>query len=153
MLEFSDQDRRLLNALQTDARLSLADLAEAAGIGTSTVWRKVQEFEAEGLLKGRVALLDPKRAGAGLCVFATVRLKDHGEEAIKAFTRTIQSHPQIMEAHAISGTADYIVKIRCADVEEYEAFMTQSLLRNDIVKSVNSAFSLKEMKYTTALPH
>lgn len=151
-MEFSDQDRLLLAALQKDANRSLAELAQEAGMGTSTVWRKVQEFEAAGLIKGRVALLDPKGTGAGLCVFATVQLENHSEEAIRTFARILRSHPEIMEAHAISGTADYILKVRCKDVESYEAFMTHKLLRSEVVRSVNSAFSLKEMKYTTALP-
>ena len=151
-MEISDQERRLLQALQADAGASLAALAEAAGVATSTAWRKVQEFEKLGLIKGRVALLDPALADARLCVFATVRLDDHSEEAIAGFASVIRSHPQIMEAHAISGTADYMLKIRCRDVEAYEQFMTHSLLRSPYVKSVVSSFSLKELKYTTALP-
>ncbi len=151
-MKLSDQERRLLQAVQADAAASLANLAAAAGIATSTAWRKVQEFEKLGLIKGRVALLDPALADARLCVFATVRLGDHSEEAIAGFATVIRSHPQIMEAHAISGTADYMLKIRCRDVEGYETFMTHHLLRSRYVKSVVSSFSLKELKYTTALP-
>lgn len=151
-MKLSDQERRLLGALQRDAAASLAELAETAGMATSTVWRKVQEFESVGLLRGRVALLDPAKADARLCVFATVRLSDHAEAAITGFSSVIHAHPEIMEAHAISGTADYILKIRCRDVEAYELFMTQTLLRSAFVKSVVSSFSLKELKYTTALP-
>lgn len=151
-MKFSDQEKALLDALQRDAGLSLADLAAQAGMATSTVWRKVQEFEAVGLLRGRVALLDPAQADARLCVFATVRLADHAEASIAGFSTVIRAHPQIMEAHAVSGTADYILKIRCTDVEAYESFMTHTLLRSPFVKSVVSSFSLKELKYTTALP-
>ena len=151
-MKFSGQEWALLQALQSNAALSLAELAEVAGVGTSTAWRKVQEFEAAGIIRGRVALLDPARTGAGLCIFATVRLSDHSEATIAAFSRVIRSHPEIMEAHSISGTSDYMLKIRCADVAAYEAFMTHNLLRNDTVKSVESSFSLKELKYTTALP-
>lgn len=121
-------------------------------MAASTVWRKVQELEATGVIRGRVALLDPKKAGLGLCVFATVRLAEHGEAAVAGFASIVRSHPEIMEAHAISGTADYILKIRCADVESYEVFMSQVLLRSAIVKSVVSSFSLRELKYTTELP-
>lgn len=151
-MELSDQERRLLNALQTDGAASLAELAERAGVATSTVWRKVQEFENVGLLLGRVALLDPSKADVRLCVFATVRLSDHTEAAVAGFAAVIHAHHEIMEAHAVSGTADYILKIRCRDVEAYELFMTQTLLRSAFVKSVVSSFSLKELKYTTALP-
>ncbi len=152
IMKISDQDRALLRIMQADASASLAQLAETCGMATSTVWRKVQDFEAAGLLVGRVALLDPKAVGAGLCVFATVRLKDHSEEAIAGFARVVAAQPNILEAHAISGGADYMLKIRCRDVEDYEAFMTQNLLRAGVVKSVESAFSLKALKFTTALP-
>ena len=151
-MKISDQERKLLRALQSDAAAPLAALAEAAGMASSTVWRKVQEFEKLGLIRGRVALLDPAKADVRLCVFATVRLADHGEETIARFASVIAAHPEIMEAHAISGSADYMLKIRCADVETYESFMTGTLLRSSLVKSVVSSFSLKELKYTTALP-
>ncbi|WP_108816481.1 Lrp/AsnC family transcriptional regulator [Loktanella sp. Alg231-35] len=151
-MKLSDQERQLLQALQANAAASLADLAAAAGVATSTAWRKVQDFEKLGVIKGRVALLDPALSDARLCVFATVRLEDHSEDAISGFASVIRSHPQIMEAHAISGTADYMLKIRCSDVEAYDAFMTHHLLRSPFVKSVVSSFSLKELKYTTALP-
>lgn len=151
-MKFSSQEVALLRALQGDAAASLADLAATAGVATSTAWRKVQEFEKLGLIRGRVALLDPAQADARLCVFATVRLADHAEASIAAFATVIRAHPEIMEAHAVSGTADYILKIRCRDVETYEQFMTHTLLRSPVVKSVVSSFSLKELKYTTALP-
>ncbi len=151
-MKISNQDKVLLRELQQDAGASLAQLADRCGMATSTVWRKVQEFEAAGLLVGRVAILDPKAAGAGLCVFATVRLKDHSEAAIAGFARVVSTQPHILEAHAISGGADYMLKIRCRDVEDYEVFMSQHLLRAGVVKSVESAFSLKALKFTTALP-
>lgn len=151
-MEFSGSERALLKALQADAGLSLAELGRQAGMAASTAWRKVQEFEAVGLIRRRVALLDPKKAGAGLCVFAQVRLADHSEEALSGFARLVTSHPEIMEAHAITGTADYMLKIRCHDVEAYEAFMTGHLLRAPHVGGVTSAFSLRQMKYTTELP-
>ena len=116
-MKFSSQEVALLRALQGDAASSLADLAATAGVATSTAWRKVQEFEKLGLIRGRVALLDPAQADARLCVFATVRLADHAEASIAAFATVIRAHPEIMEAHAVSGTADYILKIRCRDVE------------------------------------
>lgn len=148
----SDQDRALLREIQRDASLSLAALGARVGMAQSTVWRKLQEFEAAGLLKARVALLDPARAGVKLCVFASVSLEDHSEQSVADFARVVATHPEILECHAVSGTADYILKIRVADVEAYEQFMTHALLRNRHVRAVVSSFSLKEIKYVTALP-
>lgn len=151
-MELSDQELLLLNRLQQSASDSLADLATHAGMATSTAWRKVQEFESRGLIRGRVALLDPAQVDAKLCIFATVRLSDHSQDAVDGFASIVARHPQIMEAHAISGSFDYILKIRCKDVDDYEVFMSHNLLRSALVKSVVSSFSLRALKYTTALP-
>lgn len=151
-MEFSDPERALLREIQRDAAASLAELGDRAGMAQSTVWRKLQEFEAAGIVTGRVALLDPRKVGAGLCVFASVSLHDHAEEAVNAFARAVRDYPEIQECYAVSGTADYILKIRVADVEAYEQFMTHRLLRNPHVRSVVSSFALKEIKYATALP-
>ncbi|MEM6637927.1 MAG: Lrp/AsnC family transcriptional regulator [Pseudomonadota bacterium] len=152
MAEFSNQEKALLRMIQADAALSLSALAEQVGMAQSTVWRKLQEFDARGLIRGRVALLDPAQAGARLCVLASVSLHDHDEEAVAGFAGLIRRLPEVLECHSVSGNADYILKIRCHDVEAYEAFMTRHLLRSPFVRSVVSSFVLKEIKSTTALP-
>lgn len=151
-MELSDPEIAILREIQRDASASLADIAGRTGMAQSTVWRKLQELEAAGVIKGRVALLSPAKTGAKLCVFASVSLSDHSEEALADFARVVRSHPEIMECHALSGTSDYILKVRVSDVEAYERFMTHNLLRNAHVRSVVSSFALKELKYTTELP-
>jgi Lrp/AsnC family transcriptional regulator len=151
-MEFTDPERMLLREIQRDSALSLAELSTRCGMAQSTVWRKLQEFEAAGLIRARVALLDPAKVGAKLCVLASIRLHDHSEEAVAGFTRMVGHHPEILECHSVSGTADYILKVRVADVEAYEAFMSLNLLRSPYVRSVVSSFVLKEIKATTALP-
>ena len=118
----------------------------------STLWRRLNELEKAGVIRRRVALLDPKKAGAGLCVFATVSLTDHSEASVAAFARLVQGHGEVLECHAVTGTADYILKIRTSDVEAYEHFMTHALLRSGVVRAVQSSFSLKRLKDTTELP-
>ena len=151
-MKFSDQDLRLIREIQQDASLSLGELAERTGMAQSTVWRRLQDFGASGLIRKRVALLDPAKAGCKLCVLASVSLRDHTEEAVSAFASLVGRHPEIMECHAVSGAADYIMKVRVEDVEAYERFMTHNLLRSPYVRSVVSSFSLKEIKCSTELP-
>lgn len=151
-MEFSNPERALLRAVQSDASASLAELAGRVGMAQSTVWRKLQDFDAAGLVRRRVALIDPAKAGAKLCVFAQVTLESHAEATVAGFARMVALHPEIMECHAISGTADYILKIRVADVEAYEQFMSANLLRSQHVRTVVSSFSLREIKYTTEVP-
>jgi Lrp/AsnC family transcriptional regulator len=151
-MKISDQERAILREIQRDASLSLAELAERVASASSTIWRKLNEMEAAGIIRRRVALLDPAKVGARLVVFASVSLKDHTEDAVSAFARLIADHPEILECHAVSGGSDYILKIRVADVEAYEHFMSGTLLRSSLIRSVYSSFGLKELKSTTELP-
>lgn len=142
----------ILETLQRDSSLSAAKLAETLGMAPSTLWRKVQELEAAGVIRGRVALLDPEKIGCKLTVLAAITLRDHAEETVTGFQRLIETRPEVTECLATSGSADYSLKIRVADVEAYERFMTQTLLRSSFVREVQSSFVLKELKHTTALP-
>lgn len=151
-MNFNNQDRKLLDALQRDSSLPLGELANSLGMSQSTVWRRVKEFEETGLITARVALLDPTKTGVGLCVLANVTLHDHTEEAVSALENLVSRHPEIQECYTLSGVADYQMKIRVTDVAAYEAFMSQNLLRHPHIRSVQSSFVLKEIKSTTALP-
>ncbi|MBP2560900.1 Lrp/AsnC family transcriptional regulator [Neorhizobium galegae] len=144
--------RKLLQLVQAGDGSSLAELAEKAGMSQSTAWRKIQELEAEGVIRKRVALLDPAKLDLKLCIVAHVTLEDHHEEAIEAFAAVVRDRPEIMECYALSGTFDYMLKIRARDVEAYEAFMTRHLMRNPHVRNVVSSFVLRELKSTTELP-
>ncbi|MEM6387796.1 MAG: Lrp/AsnC family transcriptional regulator [Pseudomonadota bacterium] len=151
-MEISDLDRRILRELQRDASLSLAVLSERLGMAQSTLWRRVHDLEAAKAINRRVAVLDPALVGVSLCILAQVTLEDHSEEAVDAFTRLVELHPEIQECHKVSGMADYVLKIRAVDVAAYEAFQTRYLLRSPYIRSVQSSFVLKEVKSTTELP-
>lgn len=151
-MKFSEPEIRLLREIQRDASLSLAELATRCGMAQSTVWRKLQEFETAGLVRARVALLDPAKAGCKLTVMASISLQDHAEETVTGFARLIEGQPSIVECFATSGGADYMLKIRVKDVEAYERFMTHTLLRSSYVREVHSSFVLKELKSTTEIP-
>ena len=151
-MEFSTPERALLQELQRDCSQSLAQIAQTCGMAQSTVWRKVQEMEAQGVITSRVALLNAAHVGCKLTVLAAVTLSDHAENTVAGFARLIEGHPEIIECLATSGGFDYSLKIKVADVEAYEQFMTHTLLRSNYVRSVQSSFVLKELKSTTALP-
>lgn len=152
MKETGISDRRLLQLVQADSGLSLAELAEKAGMSQSSAWRKIQDLEADGVIRKRVTLLDPKKLDLKLCAIAHVTLEDHHEEAVASFAAVVRAQPEIMECYALSGTFDYMLKIRAKDVESYEAFMTRYLMRNPHVRTVVSSFVLRELKFSTELP-
>ena len=151
-MEFSDQEKLLLREVQADATLSLADLSARTGIAQSTLWRKLNELEAAGVIRARVALLDRAKVGAKLCVLAQISLTDHSDTSVAGFTALVRRLPEVLECHSVSGQADYMLKVRVRDVEAYEAFMSHNLLRSPFVRAVVSSFVMKEIKTTTALP-
>lgn len=152
MKESGNPERKLLQLVQADASLSLAELAEKSGMSQSSAWRKVQELEASGVIRKRVTLLEPRKLDLKLCVIAHVTLEDHHEEAVASFAAVVEERPEIMECFALSGTSDYMLKIRAKDVEDYDAFMTRFLMRNPHVRTVVSSFVLRELKFSTELP-
>ena len=152
MKETGIAERKLLQLVQADSSLSLSELADRAGMSQSSAWRKIQELEAEGIIRKRVTLLDAKKLDLKLCVIAHVTLEDHHEEAVASFARVMEERPEIMECYALSGTFDYMLKIRAKDVESYDAFMTRYLMRNPHVRTVVSSIVLRELKFSTELP-
>lgn len=152
MKESGNPERKLLQLVQSDGSLSLAELAEKSGMSQSSAWRKVQDLEASGVIRKRVTLLDPRKLDLKLCVIAHVTLEDHHEEAVASFAAVVRDRPEIMECFALSGTSDYMLKIRAKDVEDYDTFMTRYLMRNPHVRTVVSSFVLRELKFSTELP-
>jgi len=146
------QDIAVLRHLQKDGLATLDALASATAMSSASVWRRIRSLEDAGVIAGRVALVDPARAGLALCVFADVSLKDHSPEQRRDFETFVQNAPEIMECHATSGGRDYLLKVRVADMSEYEAFLMERLLAHPSVASANSGFALRDVKYTTALP-
>ena len=151
-MDFSANDLALLREIQRDSGRKLGEIAEAADLPQSTAWRRVDTLEKAGVIRARVGLLDPKSLNCALLVLASVALKDHSESSLAGFARLIEARPEIMECFAVSGAADYMLKVRVADVEAYDRFMTTVLLRSDVVQSVQSNFVLRELKSTTELP-
>ena len=151
-MKFNTSERKLLRELQRDGNQPLARIAKNCAMAQSTVWRKIQEFEARGTILRRVALLSPAQLDCKFTVLAAITLTDHSEKVVSGFVELARRHPEIVECLSTSGVSDYRLKIRIGDVEAYEAFLTHVLLRSPFVKEVHSSFVLKEIKSTTDLP-
>lgn len=154
-METNDLDRasrQILEALQADARLSTQALAEKVGLSATPVWRRVKEMEERGLIRGHVALLDREKLGLSICVLANVSLVRHSEGAVEQFERLVATQREIIECHAITGEADYVIKVVAADMKAYDAFLQQHIFKLPGVSSVRSNVVLREVKYETALP-
>ncbi|MEM7547726.1 MAG: Lrp/AsnC family transcriptional regulator [Pseudomonadota bacterium] len=145
------RDLAILALLQRDATATLEALAEVAALSPASAWRRVKALEDAGVIAARVALVDPRKVGRGLCAFADVSLHDHAQENRAAFERFILAAEEVMECHSTAGARDYLLKIRVPDVAAYEAFLMEGLLAHPAVASASSSFSLRELKYATAL--
>jgi len=150
--ELDRASRQILEALQADARLSTQALADKVGLSATPVWRRVKEMEERGLIRGHVALLDREKLGLSICVLANVSLVRHSEGAVEQFERLVSTQREIIECHAITGEADYVIKVVAADMKAYDAFLQQHIFKLPGVASVRSNVVLREVKYDTALP-
>lgn len=145
-------ERAILEALQEDARLSIQDLSQRIGLSTSPTWRRVKALEAEGVIRGYVALVDPAMVGSGQCVFAHVTLIKHDRSGVEAFERIVLSRPEVMECFSTTGQADYLLRIVVEDARAYERFLQEAVFACPAVQHIHSNFALREIKFTTRVP-
>lgn len=145
-------DRRILRELQPNAHLSNRDLAERVGLSPAPCWRRVRRLEKEGFVAGYVTLLDAEAVGLPVTAYLHVSLDDHHAQTVKRFDDLIQSLPEVLECHAMSGQTDYLLKVVARSMSDYEAFLSRYLLPVAAVRSVNTSFVLKRKKLTTVLP-
>jgi Lrp/AsnC family transcriptional regulator len=145
-------DRKILGMLQQDASLSAGQIGDAIGLSQSQCWRRIERLQAAGIIQRRIAVLDRKRLGLNVVLFAQVKLLRHGENAVPEFTSAVQQFPEIVECHTLLGNVDFLLKIVTTDLEAYERFFVGRLSRLPMVQEVNTLISLSEIKTAAGLP-
>ncbi len=124
-------DWSLVSALQDDASLTNAALAERIGLSASQVSRRRQRLEQEGVIRGYRALLEPDAVGLGMTVFVHVALDTHTRDNARRFRDLVRLTPAVLEAHALTGEADYLIKLAVADLKELSALVNEVLLPHE----------------------
>lgn len=152
MTDFTETDRRLLSALQSDGKIKMQDLATKLQMSLSPVWRRVRKYEETGLIANYVALLSQKLLGLNALAYVHVSLIDHTEDSIRAFDDFVARESQIIECCSITGHDDYLLKVVARDPEGLETFLMQRVLALGIVRNSTTHFVLRQKKFTTALP-
>lgn len=147
-----DMDRKILSVLQADSSQSVAEMAEKVGLSHTPFWRRLKRLEKDGVIRERVSILDPKKLGLDITVFANIKLRQHDEETLEAFERDVAAFPEVVECYSMSGETDYVVRALVASIEEYERLLKRKLLHLPGVVAINSHFALKCIKLTTRLP-
>lgn len=150
-MELDRIDRRLLEALQQDATLTVAELAERAGLSKSACWRRVQRLEDSGVIAARVTLLDQEQLGLNLTVYSAIRTHEHTADWFARFYRMVTAMPNVMEVHRLSGDIDYLIRAVVPDMRSYDEMYKDMIAKVDLY-DVSSSFSMEKIKYTTALP-
>lgn len=145
-------DRNILAAMQDQPDLSTGEIAERVGLSNTPCWRRIKKLEADGVIAGKVILLNAKALGLSVNVFAEIRLRQHDEETLLALEAAVARQPEIVECFSVSGDSDYMARIVTQSIETYENFLKKVLLHLPGVAAVNSRFALGCVKMTTALP-
>ncbi len=145
-------DRKILDLLQRDGRLSNAELAEQVSLSPSPCLRRVRALEEAGVIRQYVALVDPARIGLGLLAYVVVKLEKRGRMPVDEFSRAVQAWPEVVACYAMTGDMDYLLRVQVEDLEHFSRFVLDRLLQHPGVIDVKSNFVLERIKDTTALP-
>jgi Lrp/AsnC family transcriptional regulator, leucine-responsive regulatory protein len=141
-----NQDRAIMRALQKNARLSNAELAESVGMSTTACWNRTRQLEAEGYIRGYVALLDQQKLGFADVVLIEVTLDRHDENALARFGDELATLPEVLEAYLVSGEYDYLIKVAVDGTAGYERFLREKLYKISGIRHSRSMFALRCMK-------
>ena len=146
-----DIDLRLLRCLQDDASISMDELAGRTNLSRNACWRRVKRMEERGVIRGRVALVDPEAVGLGLSVFVVIRTNAHERDWLGKFEEAVRTLPEIQGAHRMSGDIDYVLRLRVPNVRGYDRFY-QRLIAKVPIADISASFVMDDIKDTTALP-
>ena len=143
-----DIDIMLLKTLQKNAKLTTKELAEAVNLTTTPVFERQKRLERQGYIKKYIAVLDPEKLGLGLLVFCKVKLQQINHEQADAFARQIMRITEVTECYNTSGSYDYLLKVRAADMKQYQEFILNKLGKLDNLASIESTFVMDEIKHS-----
>ena len=151
MNELDKFDYAILDALQADATLSIAALSEKVGLSSTPCWKRLKRLEEDGIIETRVAIVNRKKVGLPVTVFVSISTTAHDEQWLKKFAAAVIALPEVMEFHRMSGDIDYLLKVATTDIDGYDRFY-KKLIKTAQLSGVSSAFSMEQIKFTTALP-
>lgn len=144
-------DHKILAILQDDCTIAVAEIAQSVGLSATPCWRRIQNLEKAGVIRGRVALLDAKALGVGVTVFVGLKTSQHSREWLETFAQAISVIDEVVEFYRMSGDVDYLLKIVVPDIDGFDAVYKRLISVVDF-SDVTSSFAMEEIKYTTALP-
>jgi Lrp/AsnC family transcriptional regulator len=144
-------DRKILDILQQDCTLPVAEIGKRVGLSTTPCWRRIQKLEELGVIQSRVAILDAKKVNVGVTVFVSITTSHHTQDWLDRFHAALNEFPEVVEFYRMSGQVDYLLRVVVPDIERYDTFYKKLIGRIEL-SDVSSAFAMEQIKFTTALP-
>jgi Lrp/AsnC family transcriptional regulator len=145
------KDKAILMALQDNADVTVAELADRIGLSKSACWRRIQNLEEAGVIGAKVTLLNQQALGLNLTVYSAIRTHEHTRAWFDQFHDVTMSMPNVMEVHRMSGDVDYLIRAVVPDMKSYDNMYKEMIGKINLF-DVSSSFSMETIKYTTALP-
>ncbi len=145
-------DLKILQQLQSNGRISNAELADTVGLSPSPCLRRVRALEEAGVLRRYAGLVDPRAVGLPISVFVNVSLRSQERASLEEFERQILQYREVMECYLMTGGFDYMLRVVVPDLDSYQRFLADKLTRIKSVANIQSSMTLKQVVYKTELP-
>jgi len=150
--ELDPTDAKILDLMQHDAGLSVAEIAERVGLSSSPCWRRIRRLEENGVIQRRVTILDRERLGLNFEVYCTAKLSLPTKENLEAFEAAIARMPEVVQCATVTGAADYELRIVTRDIHGFDDFLRERLLSLGLISNIESRIVVRSVKNTTAAP-
>ena len=144
-------DRKIMQILQEDATVPVAEIGRRVGLSTTPCWRRIQKLEEDGVITSRVAILDPKKVNASVTAFVSIVTSQHNDEWLRRFAEVIRELPEVVEFYRMAGQVDYLLRVVVPDIEAFDDFYKRLISKIDI-SDVSTSFAMEQIKFTTTLP-
>ena len=145
-------DARILDLIQHDASLSVAEIAERVGLSSSPCWRRIKRLEDDGVIQRRVTILDREKLGLSFEVYCTVKLSLPTKDNLDTFEQSVQRWPEVVQCATVTGAADYELRIVTRDMHAFDDFLRDKILSLGLVSNIESRIVIRSVKNTTAAP-
>lgn len=145
-------DAKILHLIQSNAALSVADIAEKVGLSSSPCWRRVKRMEEDGLITQRITVLDREKLGLDFEVFVAVKLALPNRDNMDKFEKAIHRMPEVVQCSVVTGAVDFMLRVLTTDMHAYDYFLRDILLQTGLVSDVQSRIVLRTAKDTKAIP-
>ncbi|MDR3510432.1 MAG: Lrp/AsnC family transcriptional regulator [Caulobacteraceae bacterium] len=145
-------DARILELIQHDAGLSVAEVADRVGLSSSPCWRRIKRLEDAGVIQRRVTILDREKLGLGFEVYCTAKLSLPTKQNLEAFETAIAGWPEVVQCATVTGSSDYELRIVTRDMHAFDDFLRDKLLSLGLVSNVESRIVIRGVKNSTAVP-